>query len=69
MTRLLYVILIGDLILAQALQGFRQDPDLEKERRNMKRFLQANIVSPSLALQSPATIACCGRKESLFVNP
>jgi len=36
-------ILIGDLILAEVLQGFRQDPDFEK---------QVNMVSPSLALQS-----------------
>lgn len=45
-------ILIGDLILAEVLQGFRQDPDFEKARRTLGRFLQVNMVSPSLALQS-----------------
>lgn len=45
-------ILIGDLILAEVLQGFRQDPDFEKARRTMGRFLRVNMVSPSLALQS-----------------
>lgn len=45
-------ILIGDLILAEVLQGFRQDPDFEKARRTMGKFIQVNMVSPSLALQS-----------------
>ncbi len=45
-------ILIGDLILAEVLQGFRQDPDFEKARRTMGRFLQVNMVNSSLALQS-----------------
>jgi hypothetical protein len=45
-------ILIGDLILAEVLQGFRQDSDFEKARRTMGRFLQVNMVSSSLALQS-----------------
>ena len=45
-------ILIGDLILAEVLQGFRRDPDFEQVRRSLARFLQVNMVSPSLALQS-----------------
>jgi predicted nucleic acid-binding protein len=45
-------LLIGDLILAEVLQGFRQDPDFEKARRAMGKFLQVNMVSPSLALHS-----------------
>jgi predicted nucleic acid-binding protein len=45
-------ILIGDLILAEVLQGFRQDPDFEKARRTLGRFLQVNMVNSSLALQS-----------------
>lgn len=45
-------ILVGDLILAEVLQGFRQDSDFEKARRAMGKFIQVNMVSPSLALQS-----------------
>lgn len=45
-------ILIGDLILAEVLQGFRQDADFEKARRVMGEFIQVNMVSPLLALQS-----------------
>ena len=45
-------ILIGDLILAEVLQGFRHDPDFEKVRRAIGKYMQANIVSPVLAVQS-----------------
>jgi hypothetical protein len=45
-------ILIGDLILAEVLQGFRHDPDFEKVRRALGKYTQANMVSPALAVQS-----------------
>jgi predicted nucleic acid-binding protein len=45
-------ILVGDLILTEVLQGFRQDSDFEKARRIMGKFIQVNMVSSSLALQS-----------------
>jgi len=45
-------ILIGDLILAEVLQGFRTDPDFEKARRTLGRFMQENMVTPALAVQS-----------------
>ena len=45
-------ILIGDLILAEVLQGFRYDPDFEKVRRIMEKFSQESMVSPALAIQS-----------------
>lgn len=45
-------ILIGDLILAEVLQGFRQDADFEKARRMLDKFLQVTMVNPALALQS-----------------
>jgi predicted nucleic acid-binding protein len=45
-------ILIGDLILAEVLQGFRHDPDFEKVRRALGKYMQANMVSPVLAVQS-----------------
>jgi len=45
-------ILIGDLILAEVLQGFRHDPDFEKVRRVLGKYMQANMVSPVLAVQN-----------------
>jgi len=45
-------ILIGDLILAEVLQGFRHDPDFEKVRRILSKFMQGSMVNPVLAVQS-----------------
>ena len=45
-------ILIGDLILAEVLQGFRHDPDFDKVRRALGKYMQANMVNTSLAVQS-----------------
>jgi predicted nucleic acid-binding protein len=45
-------ILVGDLILAEVLQGFRYDADFEKARGALGRFLQVNMVNSALALQS-----------------
>src|SRR5688572_1442070 len=45
-------ILIGDLILAEVLQGLRYDPDFEKVRRTLGKFIQEGMVTPELAVQS-----------------
>ena len=45
-------VLVGDLMLAEVLQGFRQDDDFEKARRALGKFTQASMVSPILAVQS-----------------
>jgi len=45
-------ILIGDLILAEVLQGFREDTDFEKARRTFGKHMQVEMVNPELALQS-----------------
>jgi predicted nucleic acid-binding protein len=45
-------ILIGDLILAELLQGFRNDPDFEKARRVLGKFIQESMLNPVLAVQS-----------------
>jgi predicted nucleic acid-binding protein len=45
-------IIIGDLILAEVLQGFRHDPDFEKVRRMLGKFMQERMVNPALAVQS-----------------
>ena len=45
-------ILVGDLILAEVLQGFRHDPHFETARRTLGKFLQVEMVNPALAVQS-----------------
>jgi predicted nucleic acid-binding protein len=45
-------ILIGDLILAEVLQGFRDDTDFEKARRAFDKYIQVEMVNHDLALQS-----------------
>ncbi len=45
-------ILIGDLIVTEVLQGFRHDPDFEKVRRMLGKFMQVDMVGPALAVQS-----------------
>ena len=45
-------ILVGDLILAEVLQGFRHEADFEAARRALAKFTQAQMVSPALAVQS-----------------
>jgi predicted nucleic acid-binding protein len=45
-------ILMGDLILAEVLQGFRDDADFEKARRVFGKYMQVEMVNPELALQS-----------------
>ncbi|HJR79272.1 MAG TPA: PIN domain nuclease [Anaerolineales bacterium] len=45
-------IIIGDLILAEVLQGFRHKPDFEKVRGALGNFMQESMVEPALAVQS-----------------
>ena len=45
-------ILVGDLILAEVLQGFRLDADFEAARLALGKFSQASFVDPALAVQS-----------------
>jgi len=45
-------VLVGDLILAEVLQGFRQDSDFENARRALGKFEVVNMVTPDLAIQS-----------------
>jgi hypothetical protein len=45
-------IVVGDLMLAEVLQGFQQDADFEKARRVLSKFLQASLVGPDQAIQS-----------------
>ena len=45
-------VLVGDLMLAEVLQGFGKETNFEKARRALGNFLQARMVSPALAVQS-----------------
>jgi predicted nucleic acid-binding protein len=56
------LILIGDLILTEVLQGFRTDTDFEKARREMGKFTQVEMVNLALALQSARNYRLLRRK-------
>ena len=55
-------ILIGDLILAEVLQGFREDTDFESARRIFSKFLQVEMVNRDLAVQSARNYRLLRRK-------
>jgi predicted nucleic acid-binding protein len=55
-------ILIGDLILAEVLQGFRDDTDFEAARRIFSKFMQVEMVNPDLAVQSARNYRLLRRK-------
>ncbi|MBX7236361.1 MAG: PIN domain nuclease [Caldilineales bacterium] len=46
------LILVGDLILAEVLQGFRTDAEFELARARLGRFVQRSMLNPSLAVVS-----------------
>ena len=46
------MILVGDLILSEILQGFCRDEDFEKARAALNKFQQVAMVNPALAVQS-----------------
>ncbi len=45
-------VLVGDLILAEVLQGFRHETGFESARRSLGKFTQIQMASPTLAIQS-----------------
>ena len=55
-------ILVGDLILAEVLQGFRDDSDFEEARRALSKYIQVQMVNPELALQSARNYRWLRRK-------
>jgi predicted nucleic acid-binding protein len=60
-------ILVGDLILAEVLQGFRHEADFETARCLLTRFTQAQMVSPTLAVKSAHNYRLL-RKKSITVR-
>ncbi len=46
------LILVGDLILAETLQGFRTDRDFKRAMAALEKFEQQSMLSPALAVQS-----------------
>ena len=44
-------VVIGDIILAEVLQGFRSDQDFETARQALLRFSQVSILNPDLAVR------------------
>jgi predicted nucleic acid-binding protein len=46
------LILVGDIVLGEVLQGFRRDEDFERARQALGKFSQVSMLNPSLAIQS-----------------
>ena len=46
------MVLVGDLILAEVLQGFRSEAEFELARQAMDNFEQTSLIDPALAVQS-----------------
>lgn len=44
-------IIMGDIILAEVLQGFRSDQDFEAARQALTRFRQVSMLNPDLAVR------------------
>jgi len=44
-------IIIGDIILAEVLQGFRSDQDFETAREALTKFRQVSLLNPELAVR------------------
>ena len=45
-------ILVGDLILAEVLQGYHSEAEFEQARLALGRFEQVSLATPALAVQS-----------------
>ena len=60
-------VLVGDLILAEVLQGLRHEEDFETARRLLTRFIQVQMVNPALAVQSAHNYRLL-RKKSITVR-
>ncbi|MCA9871870.1 MAG: PIN domain nuclease [Anaerolineae bacterium] len=48
----LEIILVGDLILAEVLQGFRSDQQFQLAREKLNAFIQVSMLNPELAVRS-----------------
>ena len=63
-------ILVGDLILAEILQGFRSDRDFEKARKALLNFRAGRNAEPAYCLEErPELPASCAKKASLYAKP
>ncbi len=46
------IVLVGDLILAEVLQGYRREAEFEQARQALESFTQVSLVGQALAVQS-----------------
>ena len=60
-------ILVGDLILAEVLQGFRSEADFTSARAALLRFEQVALVTTDLAIRSAANFRAL-RRSGLTVR-
>jgi predicted nucleic acid-binding protein len=62
-----HLILVGDIVLAEVLQGFRRDEDFQQAYEALGRFQQVSMLNPDLAVQSAANYRLL-RKKGLTVR-
>lgn len=60
-------LLVGDIILAEVLQGFRSDPDFEQARQALGQFEQVSLLTPALAVKSARNYRSL-RKQGITVR-
>ena len=46
------IVLVGDIILAEVLQGFRRKQDFDRALAQLSHFRQISLIDPILAVQS-----------------
>ena len=61
------MILVGDLILAEVLQGFRSDSDYQQALEALSRFEQGQMLNRDLAIQSASNYRAL-RKSGVTVR-
>lgn len=61
------LILVGDIILGEVLQGFRLDREFDLARHYLARFPQVSILNPTLAVKS-ATYYRALRKREITIR-
>lgn len=60
-------VLVGDLILAEVLQGFRHDQDFKQARQALARFELVGLTNPQFAIQSAMNYRAL-RKKGITVR-
>ena len=61
------LVLVGDIILAEVLQGFRSERDFERARKALSKFPQVSLLDSDLAVNSARNYRAL-RKKGITVR-